>query len=78
MDAATFTTIATGGLETALLLLLGVLSYKLYKCSLKSSCSKEGIKWTFNTGAESDEQKIDPQQELNHAYAADLGQPGAA
>ena len=61
MDAAAFTTIATGGLETALLLLLGVLSYKLYKCSLKSSCSKEGIKWTFDTETESDEQKIDPQ-----------------
>ena len=52
MDAATFTTIATGGLETALLLLLGVLSYKIYKCSLKSSCSRDGIKWTFNTNTD--------------------------
>jgi len=52
MDATTFTTIATGGLETALLLLLGVLSYKLYKCSLKSSCSKDGVKWSFDTETE--------------------------
>ena len=57
MDATTFTTIATGGLETALLLLLGVLSYKIYKCSLKSSCSKEGVTWTFNTNTTQEEEE---------------------
>lgn len=35
IDAAT---IATGGVESALLILMGILSYKLYKMSMKSNC----------------------------------------
>lgn len=31
-------TVATGGLESAILILLGVISYKLYKISMRSKC----------------------------------------
>jgi hypothetical protein len=44
IDAAT---IATGGVESALLILMGILSYKLYKMSMKSNCHTKCCDMTF-------------------------------
>jgi hypothetical protein len=44
IDAAT---LATGGIESALLILMGILSYKLYKLSMKSKCHTKCCDMTF-------------------------------
>ncbi len=41
------TTVATGGVESALLILMGILSYKLYKMSMKSKCHTKCCDMTF-------------------------------
>jgi hypothetical protein len=44
IDAAT---LATGGIESALLILMGILSYKLNKISMKSKCHTKCCDMTF-------------------------------
>lgn len=47
MAFADVATVAAGGLESALLILLGVISYKLYKISMRSKCHTKCCDMSF-------------------------------
>ena len=47
MAFADVTWVATGGLESAILILMGVISYKLYKMSMRSKCHTKCCDMTF-------------------------------
>ena len=54
MTYTNITAVATGGLESALLILLGVITYKLYKISMRSKCHTKCCDMTFKMPQEID------------------------
>lgn len=56
MTFASVASIATGGVESAILILLGVMAYKLYKSSMRSKCHTKCCDATFKLPEENQQE----------------------